>query len=201
MTKFLSLLFLLPLNLFALDLKVGDILLQPLDCSACDLIEAQERTIYSHMGLVIQVQPRVEVIEALGPVQRLSLVEFAKKTETGERLSVLRFRNENLIAHLGANQARLSQYFDQTFRGLQYDAEFLWNNVGADGKEKLYCSEMITKLLTSFAGMELPIKRMRFDVNRDAWIQYFRGTPPDGKWGNSPGDFERSDLFYVVGEL
>jgi hypothetical protein len=60
---------------------------------------------------------------------------------------------------------------------------------------------MITKLLSSFTGVELPIKRMRFDVNRDAWVQYFRGTPPDGKWGNSPGDFERSDLFYLVGEL
>ncbi len=201
MTKFFLLLLALPLNLYALDLKVGDILLQPLDCSSCDLIEVQERTIYSHMGLVIQVVPRIEVIEALGSVKRLPLAEFAKKTESGERLAVIRFRNDDLVAYLGANQARLSQYFDQSFRGLPYDVEFLWNNVGPDGKEKLYCSEMITKLLSSFTGVELPIKRMRFDVNRDAWVEYFRGTPPDGKWGNSPGDFERSDLFYLVGEL
>ena len=30
---------------------------------------------------------------------------------------------------------------------------------------------------------------------------YFRGNIPDNEWGNSPGDFERSDLFYQVGEL
>ncbi len=201
MTKLFLFLLVLPMNLYALDLRVGDILLQPLDCWSCDLIEAQENTIYSHMGLVIQVHPRVEVIEALGSVKRLPLAEFARKTESGERLAVLRFRNDDLVGHLGANQARLSHYFDQSFRGLAYDDEFLWNNFGADGKEKLYCSEMITKLLFSFTGVELPMKRMRYDVNRDAWIRYFRGTPPDDKWGNSPGDFERSDLFFFVGEL
>jgi hypothetical protein len=201
MTKFFLFLVLLPLNLYAVNLRVGDILLQPMDCWSCGLIEAQEDTIYSHMGLVIQVHPRVEVVDALGTVKRLPLAEFGKKTEVGQRLAVLRFRNDEVVSYLSENQHKLAFYFEQSFRGLLYDPDFLWGNVDADGNEKLYCSEMITKLLSSFLRLDLPIKRMRFDVNRDAWIRYFRGTPPDDKWGNSPGDFERSDLFYVAGEL
>ena len=60
---------------------------------------------------------------------------------------------------------------------------------------------MVTKLLSGFMGIELPMKRMKFDINRDQWIQYFHGNPPDGKWGNAPASFEKSELFYEVGEL
>jgi hypothetical protein len=42
---------------------------------------------------------------------------------------------------------------------------------------------------------------MKFDINRDGWLKFFQGNPPDDEWGNSPAIFERSDLFYEVGEI
>jgi hypothetical protein len=202
MKKFASLfLFLFSLSTWALELKVGDILLQPLDCWSCSLIEAQENTIYSHMGIVIQTSPTVLVAEAQGTVRSLSLDVFRSKNQKGQNLSVRRFRSDSAVRYLESMKRTFLEFYKNDFEGLKYDKEFLWNNIDETGREKLYCSEMITKLLQGFMRIELPIKRMKFDRNREAWIKYFQGNPPDGKWGNSPADFELSELFYEVGEL
>ena len=42
---------------------------------------------------------------------------------------------------------------------------------------------------------------MHFLKNRDGWVKFFKGNVPDNMWGNSPGDYDNSDLFYEVGEL
>jgi hypothetical protein len=194
-------LFLWPFTLFALELKVGDILLQPLDCWSCSLIEAQEKSIYSHMGLVIQTTPTVEVAEALGVVRILSLKDFNSRTQKGQRLLVKRFQNKLITANLERRQKEFRHYFKNKFENLKYDHEFLWDNFDEHGLEKLYCSEMISKLFLGFLAVEIPVKRMKFDINRDEWIRYFNGPPPDDEWGNSPATFEKSELFYDVGEL
>lgn len=196
-----TLAFILSFPLNAFELKVGDILLQPLDCWSCSLIEAQEDSIYSHMGMVLEISPEIVVVEALGKVKRMSLAEFNARTQKDQKLSVRRFRNSKAVNYIQDNKEAFVQMFAEEFEGLQYDHDFLWNNFDEHGQQKLYCSEMITKFLNYFMGVEIPMKRMKFDINRDQWIKYFRGSPPDGKWGNSPASFEKSDMFYEVGEL
>lgn len=185
----------------AFELKVGDILLQPRDCWSCSLIEAQEGSIYSHMGMVIEVAPTVKVIDALGSVKVSELSAFNMGTQKDQKMQVRRFRNEHAVNFIQKNKDIFVLYYLNNFDGLKYDHDFIWNNFDENGNEKLYCSEMVTKLLSGFLGIELPMKKMKFDINRDQWIKYFRGNPPDGKWGNAPADFEKSDLFYEVGEL
>jgi hypothetical protein len=197
----MALILILPLKALALDLKVGDVLLQPLNCWSCALIEAQEKSIYSHMGLVIAVRPQIILVEALGQVKYTTLKEFNARTEKGQKLSVRRLRNENHVMNLEARKYELQSLFETQYQGLEYDQEFLWNNFDQFGREKLYCSEMIAKLLNSFLGLKLPTKIMKYDQNRELWVQYFHGNPPDGKPGNAPADFERSSLFYEVGEI
>lgn len=202
MKKFVFLILaLLPLKLFALELKVGDVLLQPLDCWSCSLIEAQENSIYSHMGMVIQTTPEVVVVEALGTVRTIPFTKFNERTEKGQKLSVRRLRSDEAVEYLQQNKTGFKKYFSDNFEGLLYDHDFLWNNLDDNGYEKMYCSEMVTKYLRGFLGIEVKLKEMKFDINRDAWIRYFKGNPPDGKIGNSPASFENSDLFYEVGEL
>lgn len=201
MNKIALLILILPLKLFALEVKVGDILLQPLNCWSCSLIEAQEGTIYSHMGIVIETEPEVLVAEALGMVKMTPFHEFNARTEKGQRLSVRRLTNDDAVEYVEKNHKEFKAYFQKYFEGLKYDHDFLWNNLDENGLEKMYCSEFVTKFLRGFLGIEVPTKSMKFDVNRDAWIRYFRGNPPDGKAGNSPATFEHSYLFYEVGEL
>jgi hypothetical protein len=196
------LLFSVSLASFAsVELRVGDILLQPLDCYTCKLIEEEEDSIYSHMGLVIQVMPEIRIAESLGTVRLVSLEDFQARTEKKQRIGVFRFKHRGTVQRLQENRYELIQLFYNYFEGLPYDSDFLWDNHDASGAEKLYCSEMITKLLASFSNRPLPMKRMTYKKNRDLWVKYFNGTPPEGKWGNSPADFEKSKLFFEVGKL
>lgn len=197
----LAVLCLISLRSHALELKVGDVLLQPRSCWSCSLIEAQEKSIYSHMAMVIDVGVTVKVVDALGTVKISELADFDKGTEKNQKISVRRFRNEGAVEFIQTNKENFVHYYLANFDGLKYDHDFIWNNFDENGNQKLYCSEMITKFLSGVLRIELPMKRMKFDINRDQWIKYFQGNPPDGKWGNAPADFEKSDLFYEVGEL
>jgi uncharacterized protein YycO len=184
-----------------IELRVGDVLLQPLKCSACSLIEAEEETIYSHIGVIISTSPEILVAESFGKVRKISITEFNQKTEPGQKLKVLRFRNDELSNDLQKSADLLMKIFLEEFEGLKYDHDFRWNNFDETGREKFYCSELVSKLFQAVIGIETPIKRMHFQKNRDAWMTYFRGNIPDDEWGNSPGDFDRSDLFFALDEI
>ncbi len=201
MKALLLALWLVSLPCWSMELRVGDILLQPTDCWSCSLIEAEEESIYSHIGIVLQVQPEVMVAESLGKVRLVSLAEFNRKTEKGQKLGILRFSNSAAADYLEQNADQLMNLFKTEFENLSYDHEFLWNNLDENGLEKLYCSEMVGKLLQAFMGMESPIKRMHFSKNPEEWSRFFKGNVPVGKWGNSPADFEKSEKFHLEGEL
>ncbi len=185
----------------AYDLKVGDLLLQPMSCSLCTLITEEESTRFAHVGLVLSTSPQVLIAEALGNVHTISLPDFVARTTQGETILALRYRNSAITRDLESRQPQLEKLFQSEYGGLSYDSEFRWNNFDSAGNEKMYCSEMITKLMQQFNGLELPVKRMHFLKNREKWSAYFHGNIPDGQWGNGPADFERSDLFYVVDEI
>ncbi len=182
------------------ELKVGDILLQPLDCWSCDLIEDEEQSIYSHMGVVISIEPTL-IADSRRKVEVQSLKDFNSITQNGQSIRVLRFRNEKIVDELEEKSEEFLRLFMSEFDGLPYDHDFLWDNFHESGVQKLYCSEMVAKLFQAFLGIDPIIKRMHFSRNREVWERYFNGNVPVGKWGNSPADFEKSDKFYVVGDL
>lgn len=153
------------------------------------------------MGMVIQVEPSVQVIDALGTVKISSFETFNSGTQKDQKISVLRLNRDDAVEHLQENRLDFLAFYINAFDGLKYDHDFLWNNLDENDEEMLYCSEMITKLLQGYLGIEVGTRRMKFDKNRDQWIKYFHGNPPDGKIGNSPAVFEHSDLFHEVGEL
>ena len=198
---FLSSFFLVLSAKAEITLQGGDILLQPLNCRLCSLIESEEQSIYSHMGVVVQTQPEVLVAEAWFTVTAKPFAEFNKKTEKGQKLKLLRFRNDRITQDILNNADKLWTLFQQDFAGKKYDSAYLWNNFDENGNEMLYCSELVSKLYQAFLGLEMPIKRMHFSRNRDAWDVHFRGHTPVDQWGNSPADYDKSDLFYAVGEL
>tara|TARA_Y100000780_G_scaffold219872_1_gene226580 strand:+ start:44510 stop:45061 length:552 start_codon:yes stop_codon:yes gene_type:complete len=174
-------------------LKTGDLLLQPLSCWSCFLIEEQENTKFSHMGIYFNIDGEDLVLEAYGEVKLTPLADFLNRTEVGENVQVRRFKNINFLEK---ELIRIAL----PMVGLSYDNEFLWFNENQKG-EKLYCSELAYKLFYKFYGEGLPLKPMSYDKNRKYWAKFFKDNIPDGKLGNSPGDFERSKLFETVGHL
>jgi hypothetical protein len=167
------------------ELKVGDILLQPLHCYSCNLIEAQTQSEYSHIGVVVSKKNNdFMVAEAFGKVRVVTFSEFDKKTQKGLSLEILRphYVSEDLYLN----------YLNQ-FDGLPYDSKFLWDS------SAIYCSELVQKLFASSEMLAPKPRPMSFDVNSDYWDRYFRGDTPRGKLGISPEDFKQSKLFLELG--
>lgn len=186
------------------ELQTGDVLLQPLYCRLCELIESEEQTIYSHMGLVIQREKETFVLESFGSgVKIVTFDEFNKKTQKGQKLRQLRFKNPQVANYLSevTQTLRLLLVFKNKYEGLKYDEKFLWDNVDENGKEKIYCSELVAKILNDIMEWNYPIKRMHFSRNVSEWDRYFSGNTPRDEWGNSPADFERSSEFVHLGDL
>lgn len=184
------LLLLVSFKVNANSLRVGDILLQPLSCWSCSLIEAQEGSEFSHIGVYIG---EGKVLEALGSVRVISLKDFVKRTKKGSKVLVRRpyklIDKENFL--LKAN----------SFIGFPYDKTFSWNNF-IDDKEALYCSELVYKLFYDLIPLKNTVpKRMPFDINPLAWDRYFNNETPRGDLGVSPEDFNKSVDFYTVLEL
>lgn len=186
----LALLGLLTFEATAHTLRPGDVILQPMRCYLCRMIEMHEQSSFSHMGVVVEVNNEVWVGESLGVVKLITLSEFLAKGDHTRPHLVIRpkeqvtFRlKEAIVPLLGAD----------------YDHDFRWDNLGRDGREALYCSELVAKLLNLFLVKKLPTKIMDYTLNREAWERYFRGHVPDGVPGNSPGDFEKSQQFIRLG--
>lgn len=167
------------------ELKSGDIILQPLKCWACSLIEQQENSEYSHIGIVVKRNNQLLVAEAYGKVQLVTITDFLSKTHPNKSNKFLRFKA------LPVNETKLFENI-QKLIGNPYDPEFRWNNFIGD-KEAIYCSELVYKVLNPLVKFsDLGPKRMLFDENAEAWDRYFRGNTPRGELGVSPEDFNQS---------
>ncbi len=178
------LVFLFVSPLYAFKFKVGDLLLQPLHCRLCNLIEGETNSEYSHIGIVLQTHPKVYVGEAFQKVRAVTLNEFLKKTQKHHKVRVVRPNGDFRY---------LKKAFRQKYEGKPYDAGFLW------GDESLYCSELTWKLLRHFTRVLPQPKPMTFEYKRREWYSYFKGKIPDAQIGIAPADFER--FFKAVGEL
>ena len=181
------------------DLKNGDVILQSQACFVCQLIEEEENSPYSHIGVIVTPE-RGEpmVLESWGYVTNTPLSEFLARRKRNTQSLILRAQNQFKLGN--TNSHEFMNRFVNYFAGKTYDPEFLWNNFDHNG-ERLYCSEFVAKFMNPFLGNKILPKAMHYERNRSAWMHYFRGNPPDGKPGLSPGDFERSPLFHKIGLL
>lgn len=189
MVKCLFLLVFFSLSAWA-DFRVGDIILQPRRCFVCSLIEAQEQSSFSHMSVVVKIeQERVLVADSLTQVRVQGLKAFLSEGDPTRGHKVFRFK-EKLQGTLWESVEPLL--------GAEFDGAFLWDNLGRDGREALYCSEFVTKAVNNHLKRKFPTKPMDYSVNRDIWDRLFGGSAPHGLPGNSPADFEKSKLLKLV---
>lgn len=192
MKTFITLILFLVSNLtFARSLKSGDVILQPLKCWSCNLIEQQEKSKFSHIGVVIERNNKLFVAEAYGKVRLVSVEEFLEKTHPEKDSVVLE------LTHDHVSKEDLLKTVN-SYVGLPYDREFRWNNFILD-QEAIYCSELVYKVFKSLVKFKnLAPKRMTFDKNPELWDRYFRGNTPRGELGISPEDFNQTSDFVRV---
>ena len=201
-----ALLFLVTMKLYAWVPRTGDIILQPLSCFSCWLIEKEERGPFSHMGMIFVYKGQSYVFESLRGVDIVPLKAFLGRPTLKRDHVILRSKELNFYYQKKNHLFRKWEYnllkdFLDNFYELPYDDEYLWFNSDEKGNEKLYCSEMVTKLLNPYLSKKIETKKMHFKYNREHWYRLFKGHIPDGQLGNSPMDFFRSDLFEEVGVI
>ena len=174
---------------FALTLKPGDVILIELRCYSCSIIADETNSRFSHSGIVIGKQnDQIQVAQAFGPVHITSLEKFLNQRVKGTTALVLR------SDELKVSAQQLRDEFNQSWKGIPFDSNYTWGN------DKLYCSEFVSKFLEVFLGPVLPPKPLDFSRNWDYWSRVMNPVP-QGKPGNSPGDLERSSVFFHVGEI
>jgi hypothetical protein len=176
--------------------QAGDVLLQPLDCYLCNLIESEEETIYSHVGIVVfERNGQILVAEAYGATVRLvTLDQFLLKTQKSQSILALRPKEFEFFSDQEKEDfsSKLIADYQQFWAEKPYDGQFSMDD------EKVYCSELVLKLLNPYLSVKIPTKKMHFDKNREQWLKYFSQHIPDGEPGISPADFERSNLFVIL---
>lgn len=178
----------------AAQLQTGDLILVSLPCAVCALIEAEESSRYSHIGIAVQQEHEWKVLESWSTVKATPLEEFLGRRRKGSPIGIFRHRTQAF------SNDQLWQVFKARYEGLPYDANFLWNNHDQK-KEKLYCSEFVLKFLKNF-NIELPEpKPMHFSYRRDLWERYFRGPAPEGELGVSPQDFVISSTYLQIDSI
>jgi len=189
-----------------LTVRTGDVILLPLDCYSCAAIADEEQSEFSHSGVVIlDENDEAWVAESLSKVKLVPLKDFLARVAKGKNAVAYRAHELDLLYLYGATgsefdsfKARAREVFATKFRGLPFDRDFLWDNFNEQGQEKLYCSEFIAKFLNNFLRVKIQPYAMDFLRNWDFWLGYFNGNIPQGKLGNSPASFSRSNLFYQV---
>lgn len=188
---------------FAEELRSGDVILQSFDCRRCRLIQSESNSPWNHVGVVVKDQNGdIKIAESFTGV---ALIDPSLYLARGS-LNVL-FRSKDLL-HLYENpdaflqfEKELTELYYEKFQGSSYDTAFLWDNWGSNGRETLYCSEFVTKILNPFLREAIVPYPMSFKKNYEAWRVVFKGNVPEGLPRVGPVYFSRSNLFVEVGQL
>lgn len=138
-------------------LKTGDIIFQNTVTSASDAIMLASGTLYTHVGIVeIDKAGRPNVIEAVGPVQVVSLNTWKRKG-TGNRITIKRIK--------GLDEADAKQALARARRylGRPYDHYFY------ESRDQIYCSELVYAAFKEGAGItvgrEETVRDLKIDTD------------------------------------
>lgn len=181
---------------WAFSLQEGDVILFSYNCYECRMIESETGAPYSHSGIVVRDSDgELKIAQALTKVHLTSLVNFLKPRTPGTKVLVRRSRE------LMNRQISLTSIFKNEFEGLAFDSDYLWDNVDQNGRELIYCSELLAKLLNHVLTQKLRPYPLTYQKHYDYWYKHFQGHVPEGVLGNSPASFAQNPAFITIGEL
>ncbi|MDR1124485.1 MAG: YiiX family permuted papain-like enzyme [Deltaproteobacteria bacterium] len=176
------------------EVKAGDLIFQSLNTSQSLALRIATGSEYTHCGIILEKDGKLQVLEAIGPVTWTPLADWIARGEKGHYV-LMRLKDAGALTP-EALAAMLNDV--ATFAGKPYDFLFQWSD------DKIYCSELVWKLYQRNTGLELgPLRRIA-DYNLDseevlriAHQRYGTDIPLDEK-ATAPSDIMASDLLEVV---
>lgn len=155
----------------------GDILGHTSQSSQSTFIKIATWSPYTHVGIAVEKDDGMYVLEAVEPVRYTPLDEWVDRGKD-DNYTVMRLKDEyrNHIPSI-IEEA-------ETHLGKHYDAHF------DPGDDEIYCSELITKAAEEGAGIQIGEWESFDDI-----VGLLRYFPPakrmiENRWGDVPSDME-----------
>ncbi|PTU74020.1 YiiX family permuted papain-like enzyme [Pseudomonas mangrovi] len=178
--------------------REGDIIFHQSRSAQSLAVQQATRSPYSHMGMLIRHQGKLQVFEASATVRFTPLEQWIARGESG-RYVLKRLRDadrlldEAALARIRREAARLA--------GRRYDLTFEWSD------QRLYCSELVWKVYQRALGIEIGgLQQVRdFDLSAPAVKvklreRYGNQVPLDETVVSPVAMFESELLVTVVGD-
>lgn len=144
----------------AAKLQPGDLVFQSLPDSL-DLVRAIEgcsRSPYSHVGIVVEKDGELQVLEAMAPVKYTPISRWILQGR-GLKMAVYRFKPEHR-QHIPALIKGCEQYL-----GSGYDSRYMLS------KDLIYCSELIFHPWQDITGKDLGKLQKLGDLNWKPYVE------------------------------
>lgn len=144
--KFILIFLILANYILSVDLKEGDILFQETGGEQGKAIKLATKSRYTHVGVVLNYEGELLVLEAVGPVKKTKLKDFIGRG-INKHYVIKRLKNaEDKLTD--DNITKLKEEGDK-YIGLPYDIYFGWQN------DRIYCTELVWKMYKEVLGIEL----------------------------------------------
>jgi hypothetical protein len=134
------------------NLKEGDVIFQTTGGEQGEAVMLATKSKYSHCGILFKDGNKWYVYEAIQPVQVNTLEDFIERGD-GEHYVIKRLKNKS---KLPIEKMKLTA---KKYLGKDYDIFFNWSN------EAIYCSELVYKIYSEGAGMEICNKKYLKDYD------------------------------------
>ncbi|OEC40499.1 hypothetical protein A7D27_15810 [Pseudomonas sp. 1D4] len=140
------------------EVQEGDIIFHQSRSAQSLAVQQATHSRYSHMGLVLQHQGRLQVFETGARVQYVPLARWIARGEGGHYVAKRLIRADELLT---ADALEHMHRLAEGLRGRRYDLTFEWSD------QRLYCSELVWKLYERTLGLRLgELQRIRdFDLS------------------------------------
>lgn len=178
----------------ATQARAGDVIFQSLNTSQSLALRIATGSEYTHCGIILEKDGKLQVFEAVQPVIWTPLDEWIARGEKGHYV-LMRLKDTSPLTP-EALAAMLND--THNYEGKPYDIFFQWSD------EKIYCSELVWKLYQRNTGLELgPLRRIadynldHEEVLRIARQRYGTDIPLDEQV-TAPSDIMACDLLEVV---
>lgn len=127
-------------------LQTGDIVFQDFNFGNSQAIKLISHSKYSHVGMIVLLDGKTYVYEAVQPVQVTPFKDWISRNEKGE-YEVKRLKNADALFTPEKMQAFKQEM--NKYTGKDYDGRFEWSD------KKMYCSEVIWKIYKRVFNLEV----------------------------------------------
>lgn len=139
--------------------REGDIIFHQSRSAQSLAVQQATRSPYSHMGMIVRHQGRLQVFEASATVRYTPLEQWIARGEGG-RYVLKRLRDADRL--LDATALTKIRNEAAALAGRRYDLTFEWSD------ERLYCSELVWKVYQRALGIEIGDLQQVRDFDLDA---------------------------------